>query len=572
MSHIAGIVSLSGRPLGAQLIDALLGAIPEGPSMPWVFEGGRAVLVHSSLEVFPFPERASSPRGAAVLAGRPIWRGGGSSGHWDSLGGAEVLDGTDGEALVRLAGESSGAWAAAVLHSNPFELRLVADRLAVRPLFWWVHDDMLGFASTLATAERLSILNLTIEPRGLFEHVCLGYALSDRTPFAGVRRLLPGEILTVDAAGITRSSYWSWANLPVRQASQSLELEVLSSLRQAILARGGGSRRGGETAFLSGGLDSRVVAVLLHELGAALTTFNFSPRRSLDAVLAREMAIRLGSRHQEAELPTEGPIRWASLLAQARVQAGESPVQLSPAWSGDGGSVCAGQVYLTPSIVALFRGGREDDAIREHILTQAAPFAPRDLAPAIRAGGDGALLRGIAEELAKYPEGMDPARKFFLFLVENDQRRHLDGHFEGILEHRQELETPFLDGPVLEATLAIPVDEGIGHRFYDKWFGLLPDVARSVPWQTYPGHVPCPLPVPSGLRYQWDAQEAARNHPRRFRVGWLRDIAGPGFPDRLLRRDTFALRAMAHLAHVSDQSGPLDRMSEVARWARKATS
>jgi len=69
--------------------------------------------------------------------------------------------------------------------------------------------------------------------------------------------------------------------------------------------------------------------------------------------------------------------------------------------------------------------------------------------------------------------------------------------------HQLELQLPFFDSDFLETVLAVPVHLCLCHAFYTKWLTLFPPVVTAVPWQTYPGHVPCPLPIPKRLHYQW---------------------------------------------------------------------
>jgi hypothetical protein len=91
----------------------------------------------------------------------------------------------------------------------------------------------------------------------------------------------------------------------------------------------------------------------------------------------------------------------------------------------------------------------------------------------------------------------------YVFLMLNDQRRHQYGYYEDILDSHVELLTPFLDFVFLKVVLECRLEGLLYHRFYSKFFTRLPASARSVAWQTYPGHVPCPLPLPKGSRSPW---------------------------------------------------------------------
>jgi hypothetical protein len=110
--------------------------------------------------------------------------------------------------------------------------------------------------------------------------------------------------------------------------------------------------------------------------------------------------------------------------------------------------------------------------------------------------------RGIEEELARLT-CEDRGRAFHLFLMLNDQRRHLADLFENIDLGRLELEMPFYDSDFLELVIAGPVND-----FPEP--SLLHGMAEAV-WgsrhvgslASVPGPRALPLPVPAGLQYQW---------------------------------------------------------------------
>jgi len=172
-------------------------------------------------------------------------------------------------------------------------------------------------------------------------------------------------------------------------------------------------------------------------------------------------------------------------------------------WSGDGGSVGLGLVYITSDVVRLLRNGQLKKAI-DVFLYQQGSALPRGLFKKERYASMISAFPsiGVLEEIEDI-HCKDEAREFHIFLLLNDQRRHLSAHFEDIDLHRLEFHLPFFDSLFLESILEVPLDHCLFHRFYTEWFDLFPTIVKSVPWQTYPGHEPCPLPTPEGLRYQW---------------------------------------------------------------------
>ena len=66
-------------------------------------------------------------------------------------------------------------------------LTLVTDKVGVRPLYLWVDDELVVFASTLRVMEECSLVPKQMDVQAVTEMVAFGTPLSDRTPFAGVR-------------------------------------------------------------------------------------------------------------------------------------------------------------------------------------------------------------------------------------------------------------------------------------------------------------------------------------------------------------------------------------------------
>src|SRR5262249_21737162 len=133
---------------------------------------------------------------------------------------------------------------------------------------------------------------------------------------------------------------------------------------------------------------------------------------------------------------------------------------------------------------------------------------PKLFRPQTFADLKGIINQGIREELNSF-RCPDPARSFYLFLLLNDQRRKLRHHFENIDLHRLEFQLPFFDSAFLGSIAAIPIDLCLRHKLYVKWLAHFHPSVTSFAWQAYPGHVPCPLPIPPGLAYQWSEEYQA---------------------------------------------------------------
>jgi hypothetical protein len=149
----------------------------------------------------------------------------------------------------------------------------------------------------------------------------------------------------------------------------------------------------------------------------------------------------------------------------------------------------------------------------------------------------------------------DAGRCLHLVLMQNDQRRHLAAHFEGIDLSRLEYQLPFFDSDFVESVLRVPLDFCLGHRLYMQWLRYFPEVVLSVPWQAYPGHEPCPLPIASGVAYQWaeDVSRMRRAAERRALLGQAAQmLRASNFPKPLLRRQYLRFATLLYRLRIRD--------------------
>jgi len=162
------------------------------------------------------------------------------------------------------------------------------------------------------------------------------------------------------------------------------------------------------------------------------------------------------------------------------------------AWAGDGGSVGVGHVYITKEIVDLVRAGNPDAAVQIFLNRERANVLIRLFKSNLVGQLVSLPFEGVRQELQAL-HATDPGRNFYLFLMLNDQRRHLTEHFEDIDLHRLELQLPYFDSDFVELMVSSPIDLCLRHGFYNQWLQYMPPSMLRVPWQAYPDHEPCPV-------------------------------------------------------------------------------
>lgn len=491
MSLMAGVFRrrADAAPL-EQIARQLQDAVSRDPEEPrQVIQSSEFFLVKIDYGFFDVPGVLERPDLLAGLCGEPL--AGEEGNRLDHLAAMSPdLFAGDTAGLAR----SRGSFALACYDPSTRTLLLATDKVGVRPLFVWVNRDYVVFASQQRVLEAVAGIPKVLDLQGMAELSEFDFPLGDRTPYQGIRLLRSGTLVRISEDQFETDQYHRWDRVP---SSIAPELELAEAtyqrFREAVSIR-----RRGETkqyAFLSGGLDSRCVVSQLRADGCEVHTYGYGLDHSQELAFTEAFAKVSGVHHRRVPVP---PGSWAYPRLSSP---GARRTRAEMMWSGDGGSVGLGHVYLTREIVNRSRAGDRSGAIAIFRAANTVGPGRRFLASWVP-DPDRNVTAGILEELSRY-DCDDPARLLFYFLLENDQRRHLIPHFESLDLHRQEFQVPFFDSELLTTIIAVPIDWCLGHYFYSKVLRFFPPVTVSVPWQTYPGHDPCPLPAPPGLGYQW---------------------------------------------------------------------
>ena len=207
------------------------------------------------------------------------------------------------ETLRRL----TGMFAIAVWDKQQRTMTLIRDRLGVKPLYWSHQDGLLLFGSELRSLRQFDGWRPVINPSAASDMVVHSCIAAPYTIYHGVYQLTPGALLTLDANGRMRQeTYWSltWAARTGHGAkapdTRETAEEVETLLKDAVRCRMVADVRLG--AFLSGGVDSSLIAALMQAQSAAKVrsfTIGFRDDRLNEAPYARQVADILGSDHTE---------------------------------------------------------------------------------------------------------------------------------------------------------------------------------------------------------------------------------------------------------------------------------
>lgn len=274
-------------PAGVALGFRRLSIVDLSPAgaQPMKSASGRYVIVFNG-EIYNFQ------RLRARLDAR--WRG-----HSDS---EVLLAATEAWGLERALGECIGMYAFALWDAYEQTLSLVRDRAGVKPLYYAVNATSLQFASELKALN----VDRTIDRDAAALYARYRYVPAPWSIYAGVKKLMPGSILTVSrdgGSGLTR--YWNAAEVAERVPRfTGSETEAVDRLDE-LLGDSVALRMIADVplgVFLSGGVDSSLVAALMQRNASGpihTFTIGFEDPRFDEARYGREVARHLGSRHDE---------------------------------------------------------------------------------------------------------------------------------------------------------------------------------------------------------------------------------------------------------------------------------
>ena len=391
--------------------------------------------------------------------------------------------------------EANGSFCAVSVDTAGARVVAATDKYGIYPLFYMATEDFFAFSTSIAIAS-LPVAGKAMDETGMAEIVALGHNLSDHTPYQYVRRLYGGTAVDAAPPRCETAAYWRLIDTKPFQGNQSdFEQTLFDLFSDGIRRRLRKLKR--VNAFLSGGLDSRCVVAGLRAAGAQVQTYNRSAPGSLDDILGGEIAAKLDTHHIADTAPVWSGDFWeeaAQKVTDTDFNA-DHPYEI---WSGEGGSVCMGHVYVTPELVAAGSGGTLGNP---EGLAKYGIFGPSML-PSIfehdlRTRWANLSLSAVAQEFQSVKAG-DGKRDIYAWLVLNEQAHHLDDFFENVEHHRMTAVLPFFDGRVIEAVYSAPIEWFLGHRLYHSWLHRFQPPVAQTAWQPYPRHDPCPLPLPEG--------------------------------------------------------------------------
>lgn len=175
----------------------------------------------------------------------------------------------------------NGMFAFALWDKKNKHLFLARDSSGIKPLYYTLRDNELYFASEIkALLTNHSEVNIDILPHFFFYR----YIPDNRTFFKGIYKLMAGEVLDMGENGLNLTRF--------KPKPYQVPINLIDGLKKAVSAWTISDVPIG--IYLSGGIDSSVVAALAVQDGINLTSFTVDWEQDSELEYARKLAKHLG--------------------------------------------------------------------------------------------------------------------------------------------------------------------------------------------------------------------------------------------------------------------------------------
>lgn len=453
--------------------------------------------------------------------------------------------------IVAAARRANGAFALLAMDRGTGDAIILTDSRGIHPVYWYRSE-----AHVIVGTQRHEVAracNAEVDPVGIIERNAFGAPLGTRSLYASVHRSAAGQLLEIRSdGGLLDTLVVSDDSIPTTPANPQEAADELDRRFSEAVDKRLPPGNVTQLAGISGGLDSRVIVASLLRRQTPLSTFTFGRPDTLDLRVAVAFAESLGLNVECINFPECRRVSFGMRIRLVNRQ-NQSTNNSIAYWSGDGGSVCVGGVYLDEAIRSQFRT-LQPDALAETLFHRHLVPIPRLLF----SQSERRVIRDtILQDLQHSITASDPSKEgaAYRWLLREDQRRHLDEHFAFLDLHSVHYLLPFLDRGVITLMQSLPEAWISRHELYMAWLNRHLPECVALAWQAYPGHVACPHPLPAGI-YQWDHVSALRAQQASLAFSRWQLSAPPQFGDSRGHARRWITKTTARLiSHVNLSRG-----------------
>ena len=277
---MCGIIGVVGKFERESFINALSKIAHRGPDDTGVFHHNNLSLGHQRLSIQDLTENGHQPMHSAdgnwtiifngeiynhldirkELESKYVFK---SSGDTETLLYAFIEYGI--EVLKRL----NGIFSFAIFNHKLEELHIVRDQFGIKPLYYYLKDEILIFGSEIKSFRELDNFDGAIDVKSILNYITFLWSPGDKTPFLNVKKLLPGHYIKLSTQDFTSVSVHKYYEIPFNGHYLDLsEEEIIVGLEQHLIKAVERQLLSDVPVafFLSGGLDSSAIVAIAKKL------------------------------------------------------------------------------------------------------------------------------------------------------------------------------------------------------------------------------------------------------------------------------------------------------------------
>jgi asparagine synthase (glutamine-hydrolysing) len=317
MCGIAGVISKGGSKNLRTEIEAMLAKVQHrGPDGQGVFVTDTVALGHTRLAIIDLSDSGRQPmcyldRYVITFNGeiynylelKNDLKARGYS--FKSQSDTEVILAAYAEWGLECVSRLNGMFAFGIYDMLEHTLFLSRDRVGEKPLYYCNLEDSFYFFSEPKQVVLTKLVRTSPNHKAIREYLEYQFSLGNETFFNGIYKLMPGHSAVLSKEGLAVSQYWNIdeievndsilfadANAEIRRlVSESVKMRLRSDVKVA--------------SYLSGGIDSTVIASLAAKEVSELPTFTFTSKQYPqfdESNEAKATASILKSNHNEIEM------------------------------------------------------------------------------------------------------------------------------------------------------------------------------------------------------------------------------------------------------------------------------
>ena len=318
MCGFAGIVNLDPRqPVDAERLRRMRDVLSHrGPDGAGLYIDGRVGLAHRRLAIVDVSTAGEQPMtnedgnvwiafNGEIYNHASLRPGLETKGHrYRSRCDTETIIHQYEEDGDRVVEKLHGMFAFAIWDKKKQELLLARDRLGIKPLYYANTGTALVFGSEIKSLLASGALKAAFNDAILPEYLSTRFVSGDETFFRGVRKLLPGHVLTWSAEkGIRTRRYWQLPSPSTESSDRSFDAQA-RDLRARLEASVESHLMSDVPlgVFLSGGLDSSALAAMMsRQVRDPIQSFSvgFAEAEANELPYARTVANAIGAEHRD---------------------------------------------------------------------------------------------------------------------------------------------------------------------------------------------------------------------------------------------------------------------------------